>query len=86
MRHLDFLFNRGVITVKDIQLNEENNAEGRMIAKKLGIRFLGFWADMGKYIFSDDDGTGTSFTAKDFKEAKDKLIQKYKDFGLVYAK
>ena len=84
MTHISYLFEHGLITPDKLHLTEQTNSEGLAIAKALGVRFLGFWKELGAYIFNDDDGTGTSFTAKNMEEAKAKLKQKYKEFGLAY--
>jgi hypothetical protein len=83
MNHIEYLFEHGLIGADKRQLNEDNS-EGMRIAKALGVRFLGFWAELGKYIFNDDDDTGTSFVAKDIDEARKKLQQKRKEFAVAY--
>lgn len=86
MKYLEYLLECNCIHINTINLIEQTNQEGLSIAKKLGIRFLGIWKEVeNKYVFNDDDGTGTSFLAGNMEEAKEKLKQKYKDFGLVYA-
>ena len=84
MNHLEYLYEQGLI-VPELTFNEESDSEGKAIAKKLGIRFVGYWKELEKYLFNDDDGTGTSFAARDEDEAETKLKQKYKEFGMTYA-
>jgi hypothetical protein len=70
---------------------KELEKEGRAIAEKLGngVTYLGPWFhDEEKkeflwHTFNDDPAfTGTTFTAKTFQEAKEKLIEKRKLFGM----
>jgi len=85
MKHLEYLFDRGLIEIGDLNLNEADNTEGQSIAKALGIRLVGYWEDAKSYLFNDDEETGTSFLAKDIDEARKKLKEKRKEFGLAYA-
>lgn len=71
--YLEYLFEHGYIPLSEIQLNEMSNDEGKSIANKLKVRFLGFWEELGKYIFNDDDVTQSSFTAGSMDEAIKKL-------------
>ena len=72
--YMEFMFDRGYIDISTIVLTEMSNSEGMSIAKKLGVRFLGIWKELGdKFIFNDDDVTESSFTAGSFQEAEKKL-------------
>lgn len=85
MHHLEYLLENGYIDVTDINvtLNEENEDEGQRIAKELGVVFKGWWKELGKFIFNDDDVTESSFTAKDMAEAKKKLHAMRAKFGMA---
>lgn len=86
MKYQEYLFEHGMLYPNEIGslISEESTEEGEKIAKAIGVRFVGFWKDIGKYLFNDDDETGTSFLAKDIEEARRKLKEKRKEF-LAYA-
>ena len=71
--YMEYLFDEGYIDLSTITLTEENKEEGQSIAKRLGVRFVGWWDDLKKYIFNDDNVTESSFTADNFEEAEKKL-------------
>jgi hypothetical protein len=55
-----------------LESSSEVDAEGKRIAKMLGLDFISFWKDMGKYLFNDRQ-TGSSVTGSDFAETKSKV-------------
>lgn len=66
---------------------EELKREGEEIARKLGngVIYVGPWLEEDRFLFhtfNDDRAfTGTTFVARNLKEAKEKLIEKRKLFG-----
>lgn len=73
--HLEYLFEKGLIPMDQIILTEGKDDEGQKIAKTLGIRLAGWWEELSKYLFNDDEDTGTSFAAANLDEAKKKLAE-----------
>jgi hypothetical protein len=74
LKDLSFLITEGKTNANLLKI-------GKDIAARLRVHFNGWWKDMGKFVFTDMEQTGTTFTAKDFNEAQQKLIQKRKDFA-----
>lgn len=72
MRHLEYLLEHRILKPSDFVLTEENEDEGKGIAHVIGATLVGWWKDMGKFMFTDTE-TGSSFTAKNMEEAKKKV-------------
>lgn len=71
--YLEYLVEKGYIDINTLPLNEAHDAEGIRIAKALGVRLNGWWTELGKWLFTDDNVTQSSFSAKSMKEAERKL-------------
>lgn len=72
--YLEYLIEKGCIDINTLPLNEAHDtAEGIRIAKTLGVRLNGWWDDLHKWLFTDDNVTQSSFAAKSMEEAKHKL-------------
>lgn len=73
--YLEYLLEKGYIDISTLQLNENkiDNTEGLKIAKAIGVKFNGWWEELGKWTFTDDTITKSTFTALDLEEAKRKL-------------
>ena len=84
MNYKEYLFDHGMSNPEVSIAEGTAAAEGESIAKTLGVRFIGYWDEISKFLFNDDNETGTSFAAKDLDEARQKLKQKRKEF-LAYA-
>jgi len=80
--YLEYLVEKGCIDINKLPLNEINNAEGIRIAKAIGVRLNGWWDELGKWLFTDDDVTKSSFSAKNIEEA----IRKLKNLRVAFEK
>lgn len=61
-----------IITEED-EIAPEILQQGKDIAKKLGVRFNGWWEDFKAFLFTDDKDTGSSFLGKDEQDARKNL-------------
>lgn len=78
--YLEYLLEKGFVDISKLVLIESHSDEGARIAKTLGVRLNGWWKELRKWLFTDDEITKSSFAAKSMEEAKEKLEKMRKAF------
>jgi|WetSurMetagenome_2_1015567.scaffolds.fasta_scaffold536709_2 hypothetical protein len=80
MSFIDFLLESKMVDVEKLKLTKNDSEEAKKIAKMLGVKYDGYWEDINKYMFTDENNTGTSITAATYDELEFKLNKARKDF------
>jgi hypothetical protein len=75
MSYLTYLLERNMLNVKSLLLTEFDKNIGLQIANRLGVTLNGWWEEAKKFAFTDSAKTRSTFVARDYAEAKEKLEQ-----------